>query len=88
MTSFTAETYQNEYLPIDGSEVNAVVTVAATGNAPEGSSTNTQMAEILILDMSGSMGAPRDRRRDAGRQGQPRGRWPSGLASARQGDLD
>ena len=59
MTSFTAETYQNEYLPLDGSEVNAVVTVAATGNAPEGSSTNTQMAEILILDMSGSMGAPR-----------------------------
>ena len=51
MTTFTAETYQNEYLPIDGSDVNAVVTVTATGNAPEGSSANTQMAEILILDM-------------------------------------
>ena len=59
MTTFTAETYQNEYLPIDGSEVNAVVTVTASGGAPAGLSASTQMAEILILDTSGSMGAPR-----------------------------
>ena len=31
MTTFSAETYQNEYLPVGGSEVNAVVTVTAAG---------------------------------------------------------
>jgi len=54
VTSFRAEAYQNEYLPVDGSEVNAVVTVTAEmgegGPDPTGGA-----AEIVIVDMSGSM---------------------------------
>jgi von Willebrand factor type A C-terminal domain/von Willebrand factor type A domain len=57
MTTFTAEAYQNEYLPADGGEVNAVVTVTASGAAP--AATSTQAAEIIIVDVSGSMGDPR-----------------------------
>jgi hypothetical protein len=57
MTTFTAEAYQNEYLPAGGGEVNAVVTVTASDAAP--GATSTQAAEIIIVDISGSMGAPR-----------------------------
>jgi hypothetical protein len=57
MTVFTAEAYQNEYLPAAGSEVNAVVTVTASGAAP--AAISTQAAEIIIVDVSGSMGTPR-----------------------------
>ena len=31
MTTFTAETYQNEFLAAGATEVNAIVTVTATG---------------------------------------------------------
>jgi von Willebrand factor type A C-terminal domain/von Willebrand factor type A domain len=57
MSSFTAEVYQNEYLPIDGSEVNAIVTVASSGAA--GTTPPPQAAEIVIVDTSGSMDVPR-----------------------------
>jgi len=57
MTTFTTEAYQNEYLPADGSEVNAVVTVTASGAAP--GAISTQAAEIIIVDVSGSMTVPR-----------------------------
>jgi hypothetical protein len=57
MTTFTAEAYQNEYLPAGGGEVNAVVTVTASDAAP--TATSTQAAEIIIVDVSGSMGSPR-----------------------------
>ncbi|MFI5008824.1 MAG: VWA domain-containing protein [Solirubrobacterales bacterium] len=57
MTTFTAEAYQNEYLSAGGGEVNAVVTVTASGAAPAAAS--TQAAEIIIVDVSGSMGTPR-----------------------------
>ena len=57
MTAFTAEAYQNEYLPAGGSEVNAVVTVTASGAAP--AAISTQAAEIIMVDISGSMGTPR-----------------------------
>ncbi len=53
MTSFSADAYQNEYLPAGTGEVNAVVTVAASGTAPQAGL--TQAAEIIILDVSGSM---------------------------------
>ncbi|MEA2266144.1 MAG: hypothetical protein QOE27_1727 [Solirubrobacteraceae bacterium] len=53
MSNFTAETFQNEYLPADGDEVNAVVTVTASG----GGSTR-RGAEIVIVDTSLSMGVP------------------------------
>jgi von Willebrand factor type A C-terminal domain/von Willebrand factor type A domain len=57
MTTFTAEAYQNEYLPAGGGEANAVVTVTASDAAP--AVTSTQAAEVVIVDVSGSMGSPR-----------------------------
>jgi von Willebrand factor type A C-terminal domain/von Willebrand factor type A domain len=57
MSTFTAEAYQNEYLPVGATEVNAVVTVTASGAAMAASSTDA--AEIVIVDVSGSMGVPR-----------------------------
>ena len=33
MSTFTTESYQNEYLPLGGSEVNAIVTVASEVSA-------------------------------------------------------
>jgi Mg-chelatase subunit ChlD len=57
MTSFTADVYQNEYLPMGGSEVNAIVTVTASGAA--GSTGQPAAAEIVIVDTSGSMDVPK-----------------------------
>ena len=57
MSRFTADVYQNEYLPIDGSEVNAIVTVAAAGGG--GPAQQPDAAEIVIVDTSGSMDVPR-----------------------------
>jgi len=62
MSSFTADVYQNEYLPLDGSEVNAIVTVSSSGSAgTAGASAAGQpdAAEIVIVDTSGSMDVPR-----------------------------
>jgi hypothetical protein len=60
MTTFTADVYQNEYLPIGGSEVNAVITVSCAdsdfGFEREG---QAEAAEIVIVDISGSMDTPR-----------------------------
>ena len=57
MSTFTTECDQNEYLPLGGSQVNAIVTVTSDGAAGEWS--QPEAAEIVILDTSGSMGAPR-----------------------------
>jgi hypothetical protein len=65
MTTFTAEAYQNEYLPVGGGEVNAVMTVTASGATP--GATSTQAAEIIIVDVSGSMGIPRTKLKAATR---------------------
>jgi hypothetical protein len=56
MSSFTAEVYQNQYLPLDGSEVNAIVTINSAGSATAG---QPDAAEIVIVDTSGSMDVPR-----------------------------
>jgi hypothetical protein len=56
MSTFTVDAYQNEYLPLGGSEVNAIVTVSSDGAA--GLSGQPAAAEIVIVDTSGSMGAP------------------------------
>ncbi|MGO9958448.1 MAG: vWA domain-containing protein [Solirubrobacteraceae bacterium] len=63
MASFTAEIYQNEYLPLDGSEVNAIVTVSSTGSdagagAGAGPASQPDAAEVVIVDTSGSMNVP------------------------------
>jgi hypothetical protein len=62
MSRFTADVFQNEFLPQDGTEVNAVVTVTSAGAAGVQA---PPAAEIIIIDSSGSMGAPRERMREA-----------------------
>lgn len=56
MSTFTVDVYQNEYLPVGGSEVNAIVTVSSDGAA--GAAEQPAAAEIVIVDTSGSMGSP------------------------------
>jgi hypothetical protein len=57
MTTFSTQTYQNEYLALDSSEVNAIVTVSCSGATvipvPQ------ERAEVIIVDVSGSMRHPR-----------------------------
>ncbi|MFC0435398.1 VWA domain-containing protein [Kutzneria buriramensis] len=53
--SFQVDVYQNEYLPAGAREVNAIVTVTASGVT----STPTAAAEVIIIDCSGSMEYPR-----------------------------
>jgi hypothetical protein len=60
--SFNAETYQNQYLPAGGTEVHAVVTVTATQTATDAGRAGMAVsgaAEIVIIDVSGSMEEPR-----------------------------
>jgi len=56
MSTFTTECYQNEYLPLGGAEVHAIVTVSSDGIA--GDTSQPEAAEVVIIDTSGSMGAP------------------------------
>lgn len=58
MTRFIAETYQNEFLPLGGTEVNAVVTVTGTGGGGGGGGEPGVAAEIVIVDTSSSMSFP------------------------------
>jgi von Willebrand factor type A C-terminal domain/von Willebrand factor type A domain len=57
MSRFVGETYQNEFLPIGATRVDAIVTVTALEGAPLAEP--AQAAEIIIVDMSGSMSSPR-----------------------------
>jgi von Willebrand factor type A C-terminal domain/von Willebrand factor type A domain len=63
MSTFTADTYQNEYLPLGATEVNAVVTVTSSDGAIAANSADA--AEIVIVDVSGSMAVPRAKLRAA-----------------------
>lgn len=56
MTSFTVDVYQNEYLPLGGSEVSAIVTV--TSGDGHGTDAEPAAAEVVIIDRSGSMAVP------------------------------
>lgn len=56
MATFSAEVYQNEFLPDGGSDVHAIVTVTCTGAGEAGSSGSGDAGEIVIVDTSGSMG--------------------------------
>ncbi|HEY5357975.1 MAG TPA: VWA domain-containing protein [Streptosporangiaceae bacterium] len=58
---FTMDIYQNEYLPGGGRDVNAVVTVATAGTAAAAPAAETNSAEVIIIDCSGSMGAPQSK---------------------------
>jgi hypothetical protein len=58
-TDFAVEVYQNEYLSAGSTEVNAIVTVTATGPATAGPVSGSGAAEVIIVDCSGSMHVPR-----------------------------
>ena len=59
MSTFTTECYQNEYLQLGASEVNAILTVTSEVTASH--TGQPEAAEIVIIDTSGSMGAPRQK---------------------------
>jgi hypothetical protein len=63
MSRFSADVYQNEYLPAGGTEVNAIVTVASAGT--DGPVQPPEATEIVIIDTSGSMNSPRAKIRAA-----------------------
>ncbi len=56
MATFTAQTFQNEYVADGSDEVHAIVTVSCTGAGK--ASTGGETAEVLIIDASGSMESP------------------------------
>ncbi|RKN11081.1 vWA domain-containing protein [Streptomyces radicis] len=67
---FSIEVYQNEYLPQDAREVNAIVTVTATGSggralAPAEPADGPRAAVVIMVDCSGSMDYPPAKMRGA-----------------------
>ncbi|MDG9690649.1 VWA domain-containing protein [Streptomyces sp. DH17] len=72
---FSVDVYQNEYLPEGGHEVNAIVTVTATGGGTIGSAVTAphlyspgqgpSAAVALMVDCSGSMDYPPTKMRNA-----------------------
>jgi len=66
MTTFEVETHYNEFLPAGAGELNAIVTVTASGTgAAQADGTAPQAAEIVLLDVSGSMGGKTGKLREA-----------------------
>jgi hypothetical protein len=57
MTEFRADVYQNEFLPEGSTDVNAIVTVAASGagGAAARVAAGTNAVEVIVIDCSGSM---------------------------------
>jgi hypothetical protein len=56
MTTFELQCFQNEYLPQDADEVNAVVTLTASGSGGQpGQAASPEAAEVIVVDTSGSM---------------------------------
>ena len=55
MATFSADVYQNEFLPDGGTDVHAIVTVGCSGAGAAGQSGSGDAAEIVIVDTSGSM---------------------------------
>jgi von Willebrand factor type A C-terminal domain/von Willebrand factor type A domain len=55
---FDVEIFQNEYLSDGARQVDAVVTVTSAGSAASATAATASAAEIIIVDCSGSMGAP------------------------------
>lgn len=53
--TYSAEAFQNEYLALGATEVNAIVTVTSTG--AEGGRRTAGATEVIIVDCSGSMQA-------------------------------
>jgi hypothetical protein len=55
---FTMDVDHNEYLEEGARDVNAILTVTMAGTVPESAAGDTDTAEIIIIDCSGSMGSP------------------------------
>lgn len=55
MSTFTAEAFQNEYLPERATEVNGIVTVTSDASGPAGGGAASEATEIVVIDASGSM---------------------------------
>jgi hypothetical protein len=55
---FTMDVDHNEYLAEGTRDVNAILTVTMAGTVPESPAGDTDTAEIIIIDCSGSMGSP------------------------------
>ncbi len=56
MTEFTAAVYQNEYLADGSTDVHAIVTVGCSGAGQAGQTDEGDAGEIVIVDVSASMG--------------------------------
>ncbi|MGY4927420.1 vWA domain-containing protein [Streptomyces sp. 900105755] len=73
MPQFSVDVYQNEYLPEGGREVNAIVTVTATGGGTVGTAVGASYAPgqgpaagvAIMVDCSGSMDYPPTKMRNA-----------------------
>ena len=59
MADWTAQVFQNEYLPEGATDIHAIVTVTSHGTGHAGESGGA--AEAIIIDCSGSMGAPQSK---------------------------
>ncbi len=55
MTDFSAQVFQNEFLPAGADTVDAVVTVSASPGASVGVQQRGDAVEIIVIDTSGSM---------------------------------
>ena len=64
---FTVDIYQNEHIPEGGREVNAVITVTSPDTVTAAPAQGAGNAEIIIVDRSGSMGAPQTKIAEARR---------------------
>ncbi|MEM9651231.1 MAG: VWA domain-containing protein, partial [Actinomycetota bacterium] len=67
MTSFTAEVFQNEFLPAGADTVDAVVTVRSSGEVDVGRS-RKDAVEMIVIDTSGSMQEEGGRKMRAARE--------------------
>jgi hypothetical protein len=57
MADFTAEVFQNAFLPDGGTDVHAIVRISSSGASPAGAgSPDGSGAEVILIDTSGSMG--------------------------------
>lgn len=57
MAQFTANVFQNEFLPDGGTDVNAIVSIECSGAGSAGvTGSGATPGEIIIIDTSGSMG--------------------------------
>jgi hypothetical protein len=66
-SGFTVDIYQNEHIPEGGREVNAVITVTSPDTLAAAPAQGSGSAEIIIIDRSGSMGAPQTKIAEARR---------------------